>query len=201
VSRITRIARRQDGSSLLEMLMVITVMGIISGLAVLQIGSAGPYIRGDGAMRTVIAQMTTARELAIAQRRNIQVAFVGSVITVTRQNIAIGAAPVTTTVMAAIPLEGGVQFGLTTGAPADTPDGFAAGITAASPGVYFATATSAFFTSDGSLISSAGLPVNATVFLTLPNQPRGTRAVTVLGASGRIRAYQWDGTQSQFVRR
>ena len=113
--------------------------------------------------------------------------------TLTRQNIAIGAAAATTTVLAAIPMEGGAQFGLTSGVP-DTPDGF--GLLGNGVSAYFGTATtSIFFTSDGSLISGAGLPVNGTVFLTIPNQPRGTRAVTVLGATGRIRGYKWDGAQ------
>ena len=168
---------------------MVGVMGVVSAIAIFQIGNARPYMKGDGAMRTVLAQMNTARELSISQRRNIQVTFAGNVITLTRQNIAIGAAPATTTVLAAVPMEGGAQFGLTTGVP-DTPDMF--GRTAAAS---FGTATSVFFSSDGSLIGDNGLPVNGTVFLTIPNEPRGTRAVTVLGATGRIRGYKWDSRQ------
>ena len=120
---MTRAARSQTGYTLVEMMLVVGVMGVVSGLAVFQIGSARPSMKGDGAMRTVLAQMNTARELSISQRRNIQLTFAGNLITLTRQNIAIGAAPATTTVLAAIPMEGGAQFGLTSGVP-DTPDGF-----------------------------------------------------------------------------
>jgi prepilin-type N-terminal cleavage/methylation domain-containing protein len=186
-----RIIRSQRGSSLIEMMLVVGIMGVVTAIAMGEIGSSRPYMIGDGAMRTVIAQMNTARELSITQRRSIQLTFVGNVITLIRQNVAVGTAPATTTVLAAIPMEGGVQFGLTTGVP-DTPEGF--GLLGSGAAAYFGTATtSVFFTSDGSLISGAGVPVSGTVFLTLPNQPRGTRAVTVFGATGRIRGYKWDG--------
>jgi hypothetical protein len=172
------------------MMLVIGVIGVVSGIAIFQIGTVRPSMKGDGAMRTVLAQMNTARELSITQRRNIQVTFVGNVITLTRQNIAIGAAAATTTVLAAVPMEGGAQFGLTAGVTEDTPERFGNGAA-----VSFGTATSVFFSSDGSLIGDNGLPVNGTVFLTIPNEPRGTRAVTVLGATGRIRGYKWDSRQ------
>jgi prepilin-type N-terminal cleavage/methylation domain-containing protein len=198
MTRLVQAARRESGYSMLEMMIVVGVMGIVSGFAVFQIGSARPSMKGDSAMRTVLAQMNTARELSISQRRNIQLTFVGNVITLTRQNIAVGTAPATTTVLATIPLEGGAQFGLTSGVP-DTPDAF--GLLSSGTAGYFGTATtSVSFTSDGSLISGTGatgsgtgLALNGTVFLTIPNQPRGTRAVTVLGATGRIRGYKWDG--------
>jgi Tfp pilus assembly protein FimT len=82
---IARAARLQSGYSLTEMMLVIGFMGVISGIAIFQIGNARPSMKGDGAMRTVLAQMNTARELSISQRRNIQqVTFVGNVITLTR---------------------------------------------------------------------------------------------------------------------
>jgi prepilin-type N-terminal cleavage/methylation domain-containing protein len=188
-----RIIRRESGYSLIEMMLVVGIMGVVTAIAVFEIGNSRPYLIGDGAMRTVIAQMNTARELSITQRRSIQLTFAGNVMTLIRQNVAVGAAPATTTVLAAVPMEGGVQFGLTTGVP-DTPEGF--GLLGSGAAAYFGTATtSVFFTSDGSLISGAGIPVSGTVFLTIPNQPRGTRAVTVFGATGRIRGYKWNGAQ------
>jgi hypothetical protein len=164
-------------------MLVLGVMGVISAMALFQIGSSRPYLKGDGAMRVVIAQMNTARELSIAQRRNIQVTFAGNVMTLTRQNIAIGAAPFTTTVLAAIPMEGGVQF-VTTSGVANLAEWTGGG---------FAPTASVFFSSDGSLIGDSGLPVNDIVFMTIPNQMRALRAVTVSGPTGRIKGYKWDG--------
>jgi hypothetical protein len=49
------------------------------------------------------------------------------------------------------------------------------------------------FTTDGTLIDSNGSPVNGTVFLSIANVPKSARAVTVLGATGRVRGYRWTG--------
>jgi prepilin-type N-terminal cleavage/methylation domain-containing protein len=175
--------RLPNGFSLIEMMLVVGIMGVVTVMALFQIGSVRPYLKGDGAMRTVIAQMNTARELSISQRRNIQVTFIGNVITLTRQNIAVGTAPATTTDLAAIPMEGGVQFVATSGV-ANLPEWTGGG---------YATVASIFFSSDGSLIGATGLPVNEIVFMTIPNQARSLRAVTVAGPTGRIKGYKWDG--------
>ena len=68
----------QQGYSLIEMMIVVGVMGVVTGIAVLQVGSSKQAFAGDGAMRVVLAQLTQARELAITQRRNIRVAFAGT---------------------------------------------------------------------------------------------------------------------------
>jgi prepilin-type N-terminal cleavage/methylation domain-containing protein len=189
MSRRGRVTRKPNGYSLIELMIVVAIMGVVSSIALFQVGNLRPYLKGDGAMRTVIGQMNTARELSITQRRSIQVAFVGNIITLTRQDI-----PAGTTVLATISMEGGVQFGLTSGVP-DTPDLYGNAAAAS-----FGAATSAYFSSDGSLVDLAGFPVSGTIFLTIPNQPRGTRAVTVFGATGRIRGYRWDSDHAQWVR-
>ena len=181
--RLRRRRQLQNGFTTIELMMVVAIMGVVSALAMFQIGNARSYYKSDGAMRTVIAQLNTARETAIAQRRNVQVTFTGgNVVTLIRQNVPNGA-----TTLAAIPIEGGAQFALTTGVP-DTPDAFGN-----SSAVYFGGASSIFFTTDGTLITGTGAPVNGTVFLNIPAMLRTTRAVTVLGATGRIRGFKWDG--------
>ncbi len=173
----------QNGYSTIELMLVVSIMGVVSAMSVFQIGNARSYYKADGAMRTVIAQLNTARETSIAQRRNVQVTFTGgNVVTLIRQNVPNG-----TTTLATIPMEGRAQFALTAGVP-DTPDAFGS-----SAAVYFGSATSMFFTTDGTLIGNTGAPVNGTIFLNIPNQPRSTRAVTILGATGRIRGFRWDG--------
>jgi hypothetical protein len=41
------------------------------------------------------------------------------------------------------------------------------------------------------------VPVNGTVFVGVPGLPYTARAVTILGATGRIRSYHWNGTTWQ----
>ena len=66
--------RSARGFSILEMMFVVALMGILSTMAMLEIAAARrPALRGDGAMRVLLGQMRTARELAITQRRFMRV--------------------------------------------------------------------------------------------------------------------------------
>ena len=92
------------------------------------------------------------------------------------------------TVLSSVPFEGGMKFsntGLT-----DTPDHF--GVAAA---VDFGTATEIKFTPDGTMVNQVGAVMNGTVYLALPSSKLSARAVTVLGSTGRVRGYKWDGRQ------
>ena len=84
-------------------------------------------------------------------------------------------------------LEGGLTYRVEPSVP-DTPEGFGK-----ASGVYFGTAISIMFSPDGTLVNQSGVPVNGTVFLSLPNAPRSVRAITVLGSTGRVRGYRWSG--------
>ena len=53
------------------------------------------------------------------------------------------------------------------------------------------------FTTSGAFIDGSNNFVNGTVFLGLNGQQLSARAVTILGATGRVREYHWDGTQWQ----
>ena len=53
------------------------------------------------------------------------------------------------------------------------------------------------FTTNGSFIDAGNTLVNGTVFLGIAGKPSTARAVTILGATGRVRQYHYDGTQWQ----
>ncbi|MBI3669731.1 MAG: hypothetical protein HY237_08135 [Acidobacteria bacterium] len=56
--------------------------------------------------------------------------------------------------------------------------------------------TAMVFQSDGTFADNAtSQPINGTVFVGLPGQSATARAVTILGATGRVRPYKWNGTQ------
>jgi Tfp pilus assembly protein FimT len=110
---------RSAGFSAVDMLCVVSIIGIVSAMAVFQVEAARPGLRGDGAARNVIAQLTTARELAISERRNIEVTFPGpNLVSLVRHEV-----PAGTTTLRTVALEGGVEFRLTAGV-SDTPDAF-----------------------------------------------------------------------------
>jgi hypothetical protein len=98
-----------------------------------------------------------------------------------------------TTVLSTMLFENNAQFSLVPGIP-DTPDAFGN-----SSAVYFGAATQIRFGTDGTLIDQSGNVLNGTVFVSIPNQARSFRAVTVLGATGRVRAYRWDGANWKLV--
>jgi hypothetical protein len=53
------------------------------------------------------------------------------------------------------------------------------------------------FTPSGTFIDAGNTLVNGTIFLGTPGNPMTARAVTILGATGRIRQYHWNGTTWQ----
>lgn len=179
--------RSEAGFTAMEMLMTIGIIGTLAAMAAFQIGLARPAYKGDGAMRTVMAQMNTARELALTQRRFMRLVFtVTNEVQIVREEVPNG-----TTVISTVPMEGGMLFGLTPGVP-DTPDNFGNGAA-----VSFGAAALYRFTTEGTLVDQAGNPISGSVFLNWPGvgqgQERAARAVTILGATGRIRGYRWDG--------
>ena len=183
--------RQDEGFSALELLMTVGIMGVLMSMAVFQIGQSLPGYRGDGGMRIVIAQINTARELAITQRRKMRLTFTnGNKVSIIREEVT---TPATTTTLSSVLLEGGEGFNLASGVP-DTPDAFGN-----SSATYFGTATQIKFDTDGSLTDQSGFTLNGSVFVSLANQPRSLRAVTVLGSTGRVRGYRWDGTRWKLV--
>jgi hypothetical protein len=155
-------------------------------MAVLQVGQAQPALKGDGALRVVVGQVNTARELAITNRRNMRLVYTAdNQVQIVQENVP---GP-STTVLSSVPLEGGVAFTLVPALP-DTPKRF--GNSAA---ISFTNALEVKFTPDGKLVNESGAYLNGTVFLALPNQKLSARAVTIMGSTGQIRAYKWDGSQ------
>lgn len=172
------------GYSLIEILVVLGISAIVMAMAGLQIIEAKPTLQGDGAMRIVLTQVRAAREMAVGERRYMRITFVNpSEVQVVRENVP---GPSTTRVSSAA-LESGVVFTLFPGLP-DTPDGFGK-----AQAVDFGAVSTVKFTPDGMLVDAVGNSVNGTVFFALPGEARSARAVTVLGSTGRIRAYKWDG--------
>ena len=172
------------GFSLIELIFVLGIMGVLAGMAGLQIIEARPTLQGDGAMRVVLNQMRTARELAISERRYMRVNFIDtSAVRIIREEVP---GPATTT-LSTVGLESGMVFSLVNGVP-DTPDAFGN-----AQAVSFGPAETIKFTPDGTLVDQDGNSINGTVFLAQPGAGRSARAITVLGSTGRIRGYRWDG--------
>jgi Tfp pilus assembly protein FimT len=164
-----------------EAVIVICLLSVVSGFAVLNAGAVLPGMSANAAMRQTVAQLRRGRELALAQRRNIELRFLGTnQIQLVRHNVPSG-----TTVLSTVTLDGRNQFRLFSGIP-DTPDGFGNGSAVSLSGT-----ASWVFLSNGILVDSATNPANGSIFMGQEHHPETARAVTILGATGRIRDYKW----------
>lgn len=174
--------RAAGGFSLVDMLMVVAVMGIMLAIAVPSINTALVDARANAGMRSVQGHLRAARDAAVSLRRVVEVQFTG-----TGQLRSTRLEGTTRVALQTTVLEQGMTFMVTGGLP-DTPDAFGN-----SRAVDFGGPLTVFFQPDGSLGDATGLPVSGTVFLAVPSRVLTARAVTVLGPTGRVAAYRWDG--------
>ena len=187
---LAKVGRDQAGMSLIEMMVVVGIVGIMTSMAIVQIANSRVALKGDGGMRVVLSHVNTARELAISQRRYMRLNFIApNLVQVIREDTT-----TTTTILYSVVLEGGVTFTVPTMVPlTDTPDGPSNGGVASANGINFGAVTNVKFAPDGTLVNQDGLTTNGTICLQIPASPLSARAVTVLGSTGRVRGYRWNG--------
>jgi Tfp pilus assembly protein FimT len=177
-----RSGNQARGFTMIELAIVVILLMVVSAMALIQLHPTLQQQEANAAMIEVASELRQAREMAITQRRQIQVTFVGTnQIALTRLNINPG--PVGN-----MQIQAPMVYMLTAG-KGDTPDGFGntgpivfAGIIGGPPTM--------MFQSDGTFVNTVGVAINGTVFLGNPNEPTAARAVTVLGATGRIKMYK-----------
>jgi len=195
-----RSAKREKGFSLLEAVVVLGIMMALAGLAIIQsFGSRESYI-ANSALDTVVGQLRLARELAIAQRRDVVITIVtnpapGQTPHVDYQIKApVGAAAEKDGPVVSAALPQAASFMLTPGVP-DTPMAFGN-----NSAVYIGNVSGGpinmRFTSTGQFTDSTDVnPINGTLFMGITNlnNPAYARAVTIMGGTGRVRPYSYTG--------
>jgi type II secretory pathway pseudopilin PulG len=199
--------RNQRGFTLLETLVAVGIIFTVTGILVMKsFGSMESY-KANSAMDVVVSELRVARQLAISQRRTV---FVWVDTTFTgggggTQHINYQVQPRPKSGDAAGPLvitglPGQTQFLLPTGVP-DTPMGFG---TCSQSAVCIGNVNGGppimQFNSTGTFTDGTGLtPLNGTIFVSLPNQPLTTRAVTIMGGTGRVRPYNYNGPSGGWI--
>jgi len=187
------VSERQRGFSLLEALVAISIIMIVSGMAIFNFSSVIPNHKANSAMDQVLSQLRSARAKAIAHRCEVQIQFVGTNQLTISELWLKGNPPAPTTVS----FEGGATFMVFPGLP-DIPAPYNFGN---SGPIFFGGSSTPppimKFTTNGSFIDGGNALMNGTVFLGIPGNPQTARAVSILGATGRVRQYHYDGTQWQ----
>lgn len=184
----TRKRNGSGGFSILELLMSVLVMGIMVAATVAEMEPTIQQMHANTGAYLLEGQMRLARQMSIAQRRDIIVQFLGTnEVKLTRQEIPAGA-----TVISDVFLPPTVSY-MIFAANGDTPDGFGnaspvefGGINGGPPIMQFQ--------SDGTFIDGNGNQLNGTVFIGVANMPTTERAVTILGATGQLRMYHATGS-------
>jgi Tfp pilus assembly protein FimT len=172
------------GFSIAEVVIGVLLACTLTGFALIGMGGVMPGINANQAMNATVAQLRQGRDLAMTQRRSMQLRFLGNnQIQLVRNELPSG-----TRVVDTVTLGNQCQFMIFNDIP-DTPDQFGN----ATP-VDFGSVATLTFLSDGTLVDNSGNPRNGTVFIGLPAHPEAARAVTLLGATGRVRTYRWNGT-------
>ena len=185
----------QSGYSAVELLVVCAVIAILAAFAVLGWLGTNQNFQATSGMDDAIGQLRTARQLAISERRSIEVAFNGAnQIQLTPETTA--GVPVAKNPFPPETLSSGVQFILFPGLP-DTPMKFGSSAAVSLTAAGAPPVAPLHFVSNGSFTDSNNNFINGTIFLGLPGHKGTARAITILGATGRVRPYYWDGTAWQ----
>jgi type II secretory pathway pseudopilin PulG len=201
-----RTKRTEQGFSLMEMIVVVGLAFTVMAFAVMNTMSSSQNARGAAAMDAVISQLRQARELAIAKRRNVQVQFTApnqiqlTILTLPGETVP----PVIAPTFLNDGVAGGYTFTVFPALP-DTPMGFgnSTAINLQNPGG--GGTWSCMFTTSGAFVGTAqsaatlyqatnNNPVNASIFLGITGKSNTARAVTIFGATGRVRSYNWSGS-------
>jgi len=197
------------GFSLIEMVVVVALILVLMGFAIINITGSTQNARANAAMDALVDQLRQARELAIAKRRNVQISITSpNVITTTILTLP------GETVPPAIPpvylndnVAGGLTFTLFASLP-DTPMGFGNSTAINLQQPTGGGAWTVMFGTSGAFVGTAqsastlyqtttNNPVNASIFLGIQGATNTARAVTIFGATGRVRSYHWTGSSWQ----
>ena len=193
-----RTGNRQSGFSMMELLIVVSIILIVTAISITQLRPNLQNARIDAAMRQVLETLRQAREYSIANRRYVQLKFpaTNQLQLIQLDTLTPGAGginPVLDTVTLSPPL----IFTLD-GMP-DTPDAYGNGGPIYFEGIVNGPVGGMVFQSDGEFLDGATfLPINGTVFLGVTGQQSTARAVTVLGTTGRVRGWKSQGNTTWY---
>lgn len=184
--------RGMRGFSLIEMMAVIGITFIVAAMAVMALQPDLQNSRVTSAYNTTLMALRQARDISIAQRQVYFVTFSHNTpppdtITITQG----GTGTVVNTYQLPLDIAFAVVNGIPTG-QGKTPDGFGNGGTAIAfdQGIGGGNPDVVYFYPDGSAQDVNGNINNGVVYIARPTQLYSSHAVTLWGATGRLRGWR-----------
>jgi prepilin-type N-terminal cleavage/methylation domain-containing protein len=185
------VLRRMRGFSLIEMMIVVTIILIVSGIALMAMQPALRSSRVSNGYNITLAAIRQTRDYAVAQRQQFSATFsnaaVPNTITITRAGNG--------TVVATYQLPTDVAFTVVNGIPTAAnavPDGFGAGANAIDfdQGIVGGAQNVIYFMPDGTAQDVAGNLNNGVIYIARAGELYSSHAITVWGATGRLRGWR-----------
>lgn len=184
----------QTGFSTIELAVVVAIGLVMAATAVFQIMPALRNAKVDAGIQTALGRVRRARERAVDERKVYRVSFVAPrTITTERQVIdALGNRTYQAVESVDMPVE--LQFTIVTGIPtgsAGTPDNMGTGGAAIDFDVDFGGGqTQMYFQPDGRVLDAANRLNSGVAYIARPADLMSSRAITVLGATGRVKGWR-----------
>jgi prepilin-type N-terminal cleavage/methylation domain-containing protein len=183
-------SRKQRGFSIIELMIVMTVLLIAISIGFITLQPALQQIRVTNAYNTTLMTMRRAREAAIGQRRTYIVTFsnaaVPNTVTIAPASVTPNGLNVTYSLPSDVVITTMATF------PNPGADGFGAGGTAIDfdQGVGGGDKTSIYFNPDGSAQDINNNINNGVVYMGRTGQLYSSTAITLWGATGRLRGWK-----------
>jgi prepilin-type N-terminal cleavage/methylation domain-containing protein len=192
-----RSGNAERGFSLTEVIVVVALGLVISAISVIAYQTTITNYTINASTGSAVGSLRLARETAISKRREVRVYFDQTTPApdfeqhVETQVIAgAGELPFAMNYAA---LSRTTQFYVFPGLP-DTPMAFG-NLSAIYIGGVSDGPPIMKYTTTGAFVDGNNNPINGTIFLGIPGSTVSARAITIMGATGRVRPYYWDGTQ------
>lgn len=182
--------KEQTGVSLIELVVVLAILMTAAVVAVMNVSGAVRNSHVDTAYETVLMQLRSARQSAIDKRAVCIATFTAPQTLTISLVFNDGTAPQTQVT----PLPNDVQFTIVNGiptTPAGTPDGLGTGNVAIDFNqIRGGGGNTIFFQPDGSAVNATGQINDGVVYLARPGDLMSSRAITLLGTTGRLKGWR-----------